>query len=151
MPHNPPSQLPGSVGLAGIGIFTLLFISVAFAEEIRYDSGARRDPFIPLIGEGGMLAAKGFDPNGLNVEGIIFDPIEGSMVLINGELYKQGDHVLNANIINIFNDRVIFSQDDEEKTIWIREEIVEEAKKEHGTKPKQNKEGGVGGHPVAKK
>lgn len=106
----------------------IIFFPVVFAEEIRYDSGGRRDPFIPLIGEGGTLK-KGLDPTGLIVEGIIIDPKEGSMALINGELYKEGDHVQNANLIRIFHDRVILAQEDEEKTLWIREEIAEGRKK----------------------
>ena len=101
---------------------------VVFAGEIRYDSGGRKDPFVPLIGEGGVLK-KGLDPTGLVVEGIIIDPKEGSMALINGELYKEGDRVQNANVIHIFHDRVILAQEDEEKTLWIREEIAEGRKK----------------------
>jgi len=107
-----------------LSVGLMVFFSLAFADEIRYDSGDRRDPFIPLVGEGAVLS-KGFDPSALNVQGIIIDPREGPSALINGDLYKEGEHVQNANIIHIFNDRVIFSQDDEEKTIWIREEIVE--------------------------
>ncbi len=78
---------------------------------------------IPLIGPGGEIK-KGFNASGLNIEGIIFDPSSGSLVLINGEFYREGDTVSGANVITIFRDRVVLAQDDEEKIIWIREEIV---------------------------
>jgi len=104
--------------------------SVRGTEEVRYASGARRDPFIPLVGPGGIVV-KTFDPTDLKVEGIIFDPNQGSLVLINGEFYKQGERVKNATLISIFKDRVILSQDDEQKVIWIREEIAQEGQKKH--------------------
>lgn len=104
---------------SGTGIFSL-----AFADEIRYDSQNRRDPFIPLVGPGGALMLK-FNPGDLNIEGIIYDPkAGGSLVLINGEFYKEGQSVGKATIVSIFKDRVVLRQDDEEKTLWIREEVV---------------------------
>lgn len=108
-------------------LFMLLnsgFFSLAFADEIRYDSGNRRDPFLPLVGPGGMVLQK-FNPGDLNIEGIIFDPRgSGSLVLVNGEFYKEGQTVNKATIMSIFKDRVIFRQDDEEKVLWIRDEVV---------------------------
>lgn len=101
-----------------------LFSSSVIAETIRYDRGERRDPFLPLVGPEGIVNTKKFDPTDINIEGIIYDPRGESMVLINGEFYKQGDNVKNANIISIFEDRIILGQSDEQKTIWIREEIV---------------------------
>jgi hypothetical protein len=100
------------------------FFSLAFADEIRYDSGNRRDPFVPLIGPGGALILK-FNPGDLNIEGIIYDPKgTGSLVLVNGEFYKEGQTVNNSTIVSIFKDRVVFSQDNEEKILWIRDEVV---------------------------
>lgn len=94
------------------------------AEPIRYDSGGRKDPFVPLVSAEGVVNEKRFDASDIRVEGIVFDPNGGSMVLINNEFFKEGDHVNGANIITIFRDRVILSQSDEEKTLWIREEVV---------------------------
>ncbi|MBI3317158.1 MAG: hypothetical protein HYZ85_04050 [Candidatus Omnitrophica bacterium] len=104
----------------------------AYPEEIRYLSGGRRDPFQPLITKEGMVV-QGFNPSDLKVEGIIFDPRKGSLVLINGDFYKQGDSVKEAKIISIFKDRVILSQNDEKKELWLREEILpQETAKEQG-------------------
>lgn len=116
--------------LLAIGIAPCLicaFFSLAFAEEIRYDSGARRDPMTPLVGPDGVIAVK-LNPDDLNIEGIIFDSNRtGSLVLINGEFYKEGQPVKGATIISILKDRVILRQDDEEKSLWMREEVVRSA------------------------
>lgn len=110
--------------MALLTIVIEMFLSpYAFTEELRYISGGRRDPFQPLITKGGMVV-QGFNPSDLKVEGIIFDPLKGSLVLINGEFYKQGDSVKEAKVISIFKDRVILSQDDEKKELWIREELL---------------------------
>jgi len=98
--------------------------SVVFAKEIEYDSGSRRDPFIPLIGPEGMIKTK-MQTGDIVIEGIIFDEQSGAVALINGELYRAGDTVNNATIIQIFGDRILLKQEDEEKTIWLREEPVQ--------------------------
>lgn len=113
-----PSKMMAAV------IAVMLFAgSNGWCAEIKYDAGGRPDPMVPLIGPGGQIK-KGFNASGLNIEGIIFDPGAGSLVLINGEFYRQGDSVNGANVISIFRDRVVMAQDDEEKVIWIREEVV---------------------------
>ncbi len=110
-------------------VFPLVFLiglflsTVVQAADIHYDAGGRRDPFVPLIEKGGTMA-QGFNPSGLNVEGIIHDPSGGSLVLINGDYYKEGQTVNKATIISIFKDRVILAQGDDEKTLWLREEII---------------------------
>ncbi len=110
-----------------IGITAVIsssFFSLAFAEEIRYDSAARRDPMTPLVGPDGIIEVK-FNPNDLRIEGIIFDSNRlGSLVLINGEFYKEGQSLKDSTIITIMKDRVILRQDDEDRTLWIREEVV---------------------------
>ncbi len=116
--------------LAG-GLFFLIFSTSVFAAEIRYDNGGRRDPFTPLIGPNGALTYK-FNPTDLNIEGIIYDPRGTSLVLLNGEFYKEGQTVKNATVISIFKDRVLLRQEDEEKTIWLRDEILDSSKSLQG-------------------
>ena len=111
-------------GVCAAGFATIFLMGTSvFAETIRYEKGDRRDPFISLVGADGIVSRK-FDASDINVEGIIYDPHGESMVLINGEFYKQGDNVKGANVITIFRDRIILGRSDEEKTIWIREEVV---------------------------
>ncbi len=111
-------------------VFYLMCVSVIpslSAAEIVYDSGGRRDPFIPLVSaEGGLASAGDKKPSGdYHVEGIVFDPKEGSFALINGKFYKKGDQVDRAQLVSIFRDRVILNVNSEEKVVWLREEAAE--------------------------
>jgi type II secretory pathway component PulC len=103
-----------------------IFDVVLCADVIKYDSGERRDPLIPLIGPNAVIE-KTKHKMDIDLQGIIIDREQGSMVLIDGEFYREGDRVGNMNVISIFADRVIFSQDDEQKIIWLREEILDAA------------------------
>ena len=105
------------------------------AEEIQYVRGDRRDPFVPLIGPGVALV-KVVAKMDINIQGIIIDQAQGSMVLINGQFYKEGDTVNDMNVISIFSDRVILSQNNEEKTIWMREEILDKPAEDQPEPPK---------------
>jgi len=49
-----------------------------------------------------------------------------SLVLINGEFYRNGELVKGAEVIQILNDRVVLMQDDEEKILWLIEDNGEE-------------------------
>ena len=120
------------------GAFLLLNFKLFAAEDIRYETGGRRDPFIPLVGPGGVITQT-FDPANLRVEGIVFDPNGGSLVLINGEFYKQGETLQDVTVKSIFKDRVILVKDDEEKELWLQEEVVDESKVKiaGGTLPKE--------------
>ena len=108
-----------SIFLAMLGLFSPRLTA---ADPVVYENGGRRDPFVPLIGPGGVKTPK--LSGDLQIEGIIYDPPAGSMALINGEFYKQGQRVGQAVVISILKDRIVLTMDDEEKTLWIREEIV---------------------------
>jgi len=116
-------------GLALILLF-VTFLSVAghaaINMEIQYNAGERRDPMTPLIGPDGLLAfdKSSANPLDINIEGIMVDSGGDSVVIINGEVYKTGDTINDANIVQILNDRILLVQEDEEKTIWLREEIA---------------------------
>ena len=118
-----------------LGLMGLFLPRLTAADPVVYESGGRRDPFVPLIGPGGVNAQKGTGDD-LVIEGIIYDPSKGSMVLINGDFYKEGERAGEASVISIFKDRIILSQDDKEKTLWIREEILPKGGKKHAEKKK---------------
>lgn len=61
--------------LAGV-LFLWVPLSVA---EVTYDSGNRRDPFVPLEGVDGMYQGS---PSGFVLEGIIYDPTGGLLRLL---------------------------------------------------------------------
>lgn len=123
---RPLKLLPAFLCLS-MGIVCCLYplkITSVFAEEIRYDSKGRRDPFAPLVGPDGKIIRNNLDMADFKIEGVIFDPQGGSMVLIDGEFYKEGDNLNGLNIISIMKDRVILAQSKQEKTIWLRDEVV---------------------------
>lgn len=89
------------------------------AEEIAYDSGKRRDPFVPLTAEDVSVTASSL---GVNLEGIIYDPGAQSMAILNGKTYQTGEAVGDAKVVKILKDHVVISANGEEKTLWIRKE-----------------------------
>ncbi|HOW87736.1 MAG TPA: hypothetical protein P5561_05600 [Candidatus Omnitrophota bacterium] len=106
-----------------VGALILLVLTAAVAglyaqDEITYDSGKRRDPFIPINPEAADLVSS----TGVKLEGIIYDPNGRSMVVISGKSYQAGDMVGEVKILAIYKDRIVISENDEEKTLWMREE-----------------------------
>ncbi len=69
--------------------------SYAAGERFIYDSKNKRDPFIPLVGKGMRLLvpqeAKSIE--NIILEGIVFDPEQASLAIINGEIFKEGDSI----------------------------------------------------------
>ena len=96
-------------------------------ESLKYNPTATRDPFVPLIGPDGKFDFGDMSESmtsSFTIEGIIFDPNGQSVVIIDGEVYNQGDKVQQSTILSILKDRVLFIENDEEKTVWLREEMI---------------------------
>lgn len=100
-----------------------LFFSIAGAEEIRYDKGSRRDPFVPLVGPNAPRGFDGSGKDGFQIEGIVYDPRQASYAVIGGEIYREGETVEGAQLVKVLPDRVILLQQNEEVVVWLREEI----------------------------
>lgn len=113
--------------IAALVVMSFFLPNLTAADPIVYDGGGRRDPFISLLDKEGLQGAKA--KGDFHIEGIIYDPTSGSMVLVNGDFYKQGQQVGEATIMSILKDRVVLLQNDEEKTLWIREEILPKGEK----------------------
>ncbi|MFH0984591.1 MAG: hypothetical protein V1882_03535 [Candidatus Omnitrophota bacterium] len=105
----------------GILAATAILTSNAFAEtEIRYDSGGRRDPFVPLSGESNTIVTP--SSSGVKLEGIIYDPGGRSMAILNGKTYQKGEVVGDATVVKILKDHVVITVEKEERTLRLREE-----------------------------
>ena len=103
------------------GILVFLLTPIAFADtKISYDSGGRRDPFVPLSGENNTLVTP--TSSGVKLEGIIYDPEGRSMAILNGKTYQKGESVGDATVVKIFKDHVVILVREEEKTLRLREE-----------------------------
>lgn len=93
--------------------------SLSFSEEIRYQSGERRDPFV-AIDRAASTAVN--SETGMKIEGILFDPSGKSMVVIGGETYKVGDLVGDQKIIAIQSNKIIAMSKKGETHYWISSE-----------------------------
>jgi type II secretory pathway component PulC len=109
----------GFLEFLAVFLMLLTFCGSLQAEEIVYDSGKRRDPFIPLTGEDVSVSASS---SGVRLEGIIYDPGSQSMAILNGKTYQVGEGVGDAKVLRILKDHVVISVDGEETTLWIRKE-----------------------------
>lgn len=99
----------------------MMLASSSFAvSKIIYDSGNRRDPFIPLTEEDSTSVS--VSSSGVKLEGIIYDPGARSMAILNGKTYQAGEAVGDATVVKILKDHVVILVDGEEKMLWIREE-----------------------------
>lgn len=102
----------------------LLFFSIASAEEIRYDRPNFRDPFVPLRNLTGS-EAKGSEESIL--EGIVYDPKGGSYVIINGEIYREGEEVGGSMLVRIFADRIVLQRESQEMELWLHQEFLQKS------------------------
>jgi hypothetical protein len=107
----------------------LVFLSVMMpwflmAEEpFRYDGGGLRDPFLPLVTEGGALVNYDRDPavSELVLEGIVFDGSR-SLAVINGDIFQEGQKVGLYLLDRIASDRVLLSRDGETFMLQLNKE-----------------------------
>ena len=95
----------------------LLLTGVTSAEDnFSYDSKGKRDPFIPLVSEGGYASdAYGIgNVKDVRLEGIVWDKDNGSVAIINGEIVREGQSVGAIKVLAIEKDAVIFDVGGEE-------------------------------------
>ncbi len=77
-----------------------------------YDARGKRDPFVPVyaaaVGQSsGILAIESIDE--VIVEGIVYDPKQGSIVIVNGTVLKEKEEAGNVKIVKIKPDGVLIS------------------------------------------
>lgn len=94
-----------------LGFGMICTASAGRAEEPVYDSQGRRDPFAPLVSSGSHAGSSlvGIDSvSDIDVQGIVYDPSGDSMVIVNGEMLRQGDVFGNVLIKSIRQDGIVF-------------------------------------------
>jgi len=89
-------------------------------EMWTYDSKGRRDPFVPLRGTPmeAVLESEGYTGN-FTLEGIIFDPEEGSLAVINGQVVRRSDQYQGYTIVEITEHTVELAREDESFTLTL--------------------------------
>ena len=88
----------------------------------RYDSGGRRDPFMPLVRDGRLVAAG----PGVRLEqstpvlyGILWDPAGRSIALVNDAEVREGDRIGDYEVKEIQHDAVVLDNGGEPVVLRI--------------------------------
>ena len=88
----------------------------------RYDSGGRRDPFMPLVRDGRLVAAG----PGVRLEqstpvlyGILWDPAGRSIALVNDAEVREGDRIGDYEVKEIQHDAVVLDNGGEPVVLTI--------------------------------
>lgn len=97
-----------------------LFMSLSIGDILlsdesapKYEKGKKRDPFIPIITSDGQLINIEDEDKEIqfNLEGIIFDKEGHSMAIINGQILKKNDTILDAKIVEVRKNSVVYVKD----------------------------------------
>ncbi len=109
-------------------------VEPCIAEEVLYDSHGKRDPFSPLVTSTikqapGLLGIETVED--VILEGIIYDPKKGSVVILNGSVLKEGEEFANLKVLAVKPDGVALSVNGVEsfKTVYQSETAPEKAHK----------------------
>jgi hypothetical protein len=106
-----------------IMLYCLAFhFPLAFAQEFRYDSHGRRDPFIPSASEFEGVSGE------LHLEGIVFDPKGDSMAIVNGQTLRVGDTINGTVLKKLGENRAWFEREGESFEVILSqdEEIIQQ-------------------------
>ncbi len=87
-----------------LSAFGIIMPVGVFADGPAYQSHEKRDPFTPLITSTsrqspGLMSIEQMDD--LTVEGIVYDPRKGSIVILNGTVLKEGEEIGGIKIKKI--------------------------------------------------
>lgn len=101
------------------------YFPLAFADDFRYDSHGKRDPFMSQA-FAGALGAKQIGVSQLRLEGIVFEGSGNAFAVINGEIIKEGDHFAGFKVLKIEANQVTFQSSEGEtvKIVLDREEAA---------------------------
>lgn len=113
-------------------VLSALPMTMLKAEGVEYESGGRRDPFLPLLGSGEEGSPKVSSQVLPGLEGIVYDEQKGSYALMGGEIYREGESIGDAVLTKISGDKVTVSRNGEVTEIVLHED------EETETRPTQN-------------
>ena len=107
-------------------LFFVIMGAAVFAsadEKVSYDAHGKRDPFVPLVSETSVPvpmeeAAMLTNMDEIKIEGIVYDPNQGSIVMLNGNMLREGEALGGIKVLKIqpdgvsllFNDQEIFKE-----------------------------------------
>ena len=118
----------------------------------EYQSKGKRDPFIPLLTEGGQrIHPSGYDEQvptgvaGLALQGIVYEKGGASYALINGEVVREGEEVEGVKVLKIDADAVTIQAEEQTHRLVIQpmEEMPQAKKKSKKGEGTMGEEGAV--------
>ncbi len=96
-----------------VATFGMIYpVGVCRADQpVKYQASGKRDPFIPLVTSGmretnSLLTVDSVDQ--ITIQGIIYDPGHGSMVIANGVPLKEGEESGNAKLVTVSPTSAVF-------------------------------------------
>lgn len=95
------------------------------AEQFKYEGKDRRDPFVPLVNEQGKITTSSSAVGSIKdivLEGIVWDPKGGSIVIINQNILKEQDFIGDYQLTKIESDRVILKKANKEYVVELVKE-----------------------------
>lgn len=109
------------IGRIAAGLAAVILIcnsGFSFSEEIRYQAGGKRDPFIPI----NTVVVEATAEQTVNIEGIIYDRNGASVVVVDGEPYRSGEMIGDLKVGEIHSSHVIIeAKDGSRQEYWISE------------------------------
>src|SRR3989338_1149025 len=94
------------------------------AASVRYDAKDKRDPFVPLVRDGRMIAlteeSSSSSPADLSLPllgGVLWDPAGRSIALLNDREQVVGDMVGSFRLVEIHQDHVVLEQEGRRVTL----------------------------------
>lgn len=110
-----------------LNVIVLCCVFNVFAEEgvFKYDSGNKRDPFVPLVSKDGTHVPDAYGIKGIRdirLEGIVWEQGGSSIAIINGEIVKPGDEIGLVKVLRIDDNAVVLGIDGEEVRVGLEQE-----------------------------
>jgi len=111
-------------------VFTVgLLLPCAFGQEVfTYDAKGKRNPFIPLVTPEGRLLkldkSEDTAPQGLAIEGIIYDKLGRSFAIVNAQVVGIGDMVGDYQVLKILENKVILIKAGEPLEVELNKEGI---------------------------
>jgi type II secretory pathway component PulC len=114
-----------------IALVMLCMVCVVNAQEQpqntmpKYEKGLKKNPFIPIITNEGQLINIEDDEDKevqFNLEGIIFDKEGQSIAIINGQILGKNETILDAKIVDVRKDSVVYVKDGEIFVLNLKKE-----------------------------
>lgn len=98
--------------LGGFGIISQGFGAESNTQSV-YDAKGKRDPFTPLVAvmshssaSSGLASVESIED--LKIEGVVFDPAHGSIVMVNGSVLREGEESGNVKVVKVLSDGATF-------------------------------------------